>query len=300
MQEEPRPVFWSAVPTPLTENLTVDVDSIPGVIEDAIAAGMSGLFLGGTCGEGPWLPDTERVRLVAAAAQAAGGRLKLAAQVSDNSVPRVRDNVRRMADAGAEVAIISSPATFMNPTADRVVDFFRGAVEASELPVGLYDLGALRPVHLPEDRMAEIYRLPQVCLVKDSSGSVTRREQALAVAQERPDLLLFNGDEFRCLEYLEAGYRGMMFGGAIAIAPQMRLVAELWAQGDLDAARTADEAMREILYGIYGGPDIACWLTGLKYYLERRGLFASRASYLGYPLNDTCRAFIDGLTPTGG
>ena len=84
MQEEPRPVFWSAVPTPLTENLSVDVDSVPGVIEDAITAGMNGLFLGGTCGEGPWLPDGERHRLVAAAAKSANGRLRLAAQVSDN------------------------------------------------------------------------------------------------------------------------------------------------------------------------------------------------------------------------
>ncbi|WP_225919573.1 dihydrodipicolinate synthase family protein [Actomonas aquatica] len=296
MPENPRPVFWSAVPTPLTNDLTVDPDAVSRVIDDAVQSGMAGLFLGGTCGEGPWLPDVERRRLVETAAKAANGRLCLAAQVSDNSVPRVRDNIRQMADAGADVAIVSSPATFLNATADRIVDFFAGAVDASELPVGVYDLGEHRPVHLPVDRLAEIYRLPKVCLVKDSSGNVERRAQALAVARERPDLQLFNGDEFRCLEYLEAGYTGMMFGGAIAIAAQMHRIASRWVEGDLETARAEDEAMRQVLFGIYGGSAITCWLTGLKHYLVRRGLFTSEASFLGYPLTDDCRAFIEQLT----
>ena len=73
------------------------------MVRDAIAGGMQGLFLAGTCGEGPWLPDLERTRLVKAAVKAGAGKLKIAAQVSDNSVPRILDNVARMADAGADI-----------------------------------------------------------------------------------------------------------------------------------------------------------------------------------------------------
>jgi 4-hydroxy-tetrahydrodipicolinate synthase len=290
----PRAVqIWSAMPTPLTADLKVDVPSVEKMIGDALASGINGVFLAGTCGEGPWLPDRERSRLIKAAADAAQGKLHIAAQVSDNSVPRILDNVDRAAEAGANYAIIASPATFMNATADRIAALFTEAASASRLPVGIYDLGRHRPVVIPEERLKELYLLPQVKIVKDSSGSPDRRAIALAAQAEKPSLLLFNGDEFRCLDYLEAGYGGFMFGGAAAVAPQLRQIVTLFTAGRIDEARAIEVEMKKVLFGIYGGESIACWLTGLKYYMKRRGLFSSVASYLGYPLTDQCRAFID-------
>ena len=99
--------------------------------------------------------------------------------------------------------------------------------------------------------------------------------------------------EFRFLEYLEAGYNGCMFGGAAAVAPLMRQVAELFTTGRLAEARNLEREMKTILYSIYGGESLACWLTGLKYYMVCRELFASSASFLGYPLTDECRTFIE-------
>lgn len=287
-------LLWSAVPTPLNNDLTVDIPAVERTIRDAIAGGIQGVFLAGTCGEGPWLQDRERSRLVKATAAAAGGKLKIAAQVSDNSVPRILDNVARMAEAGADYAIIAAPATMLNATPERVAALFIEAASASQLPVGIYDLGRHRPIVIPENRLKEIYLLPNVKLVKDSSGSPDRRAIALAARAVKPTLRLFNGDEFRCLDYLEAGYEGCMFGGAAAVAPQLNRIAALFLAGRMDEARRQESEMTQTLFGIYGGESIACWLTGLKYYMVRRGLFSSTASFLGYPLTPECQAFIEG------
>ena len=53
-----------------------------------------------------------------------------------------------------------------------------------------------------------------------------------------------------------------------------------------------------MLFGLYGGEAIACWLTGLKYYMVRRGLFSTTTSFLGYPLTDECRAYIERFAAT--
>jgi dihydrodipicolinate synthase/N-acetylneuraminate lyase len=283
---------WSAAPTPLTADLTIDLPSVDRMIRDAIASGIQGVFLAGTCGEGPWLPDRERIRLVQAVVAQAKGTLKIAVQVTDNSVPRILDNIRQAAESGADYAIIAAPSIFLNATPDRVVALFVEAINASPIPVGIYDLGRHRPVMIPEDRLTEIYRQPNVHLVKDSSGSPARRAAALEARAAKPGLQLFNGDEFRCFEYLEGGYDGFMFGGACAAAAQLHRIAAAFRAGNLDEARRLDAEMKQALQGIYGGEQIACWLTGLKYYMVRRGLFASTASYLGYPLTDACRAFI--------
>ncbi|MSU46970.1 MAG: dihydrodipicolinate synthase family protein [Lacunisphaera sp.] len=285
--------IWSAVPTPLTPDFRVDEPSVERMVHDALRDGIKGLFLAGTCGEGPWLPDRERRRLAQAAVKAAGGRLKIAVQVSDNSVPRILDNARAAAEAGANYAIIAAPATFMNATPERIVALFTEAAEASPLPVGIYDLGRHRPVMIPEARLKEIYLLPKVQLAKDSSGSPERRAIALAARAEKPGLQLFNGDEFHCLDYLEAGYDGCLFGGAASVAPQLNRIVALFQAGKRDEARAVEAETKKVLFGIYGGESIACWLTGLKYYMVRRGLFTTATSFLGYPLTDECKAFIE-------
>jgi 4-hydroxy-tetrahydrodipicolinate synthase len=274
------------------------------MIRAAKADGIAGVFLAGTCGEGPWLPDRERNRLVAAAAKESAGSVRIGVQVTDNSVPRILENIRQVAAEGADCVIIAPPPVFMNATPDRVVAHFIEAADSSPLPVGIYDTGRHRAVAIAEDRLVEIYLRPKVVLVKDSSGSPARREAALAARRAKPGLALFNGDEFKCLEYLQAGYDGCMFGGAVAVAHRVARIAAHLAEGRLEAARDEDAAMKTFLYGIYGGEDIACWLTGLKHYLVRRGLFSSSSSYLGYPLTEACREFIEGCAKvepgTGG
>ena len=120
-----------------------------------------------------------------------------------------------------------------------------------------------------------------------------RRAIALAARAKKPALRLFNGDEFRCVEYLEAGYDSMLFGGAVAVTPQLRRIGELFRAGRLEEARAVEAVMKRTLFDIYGGEKIACWLTGLKHYMVRRGLFSTSASFLGYPLTDDCRAAIE-------
>jgi 4-hydroxy-tetrahydrodipicolinate synthase len=44
-----------------------------------------------------------------------------------------------------------------------------------------------------------------------------------------------------------------------------------------------------MLYAVYGGEKISCWLTGLKYSLVKLGVFGTSASFLEYPLTDDCR-----------
>lgn len=270
--------------------------AVERMVGDSIANHITGLFLGGTCGEGPWLPNRERSRLIRTVVAAANSRLQIVAQVSDNSVERIVDNIHEAAEAGAHIAMIAPPATMLNATPDRIASHFEEAVAASVLPVGIYDLGNFRPHGIPTDRLRRILLLPKVKLMKDSSGLPERQAIALGARSEKPALMLFNGDEFNCLKYLEAGYDGLMFGGAVAVSPQMQRVVALFQAGRLDEARAEDESMQNILYGIYGGKEISCWLTGLKYFMMQKGIFSNTESFLGYPLTDECRTTIERYT----
>ena len=285
--------IWSAVPTPLDDALHLDERSLDRMIEASIADGVDGLFIAGTCGEGPWLPDAERRLLFRASVRIAAGRIKLAAQVTDNSAERVRQNIEQVADCGVDLAIVAAPPVFLNATPDRIVRHFNRACDDSPLPIGIYDLGTHRPTQIPLERMGEVYGHPRVALVKDSSGDGSRMAGAVESRRLNPKLSLLGGDEFRFLEYADAGYDGVMFGGAVVTARVLREIGGLLKEDRREEAEALDAATRERLLGIYGGPSIACWLTGLKYWMVHQGLFSSVSSFLEYPLNDECRSFIE-------
>jgi 4-hydroxy-tetrahydrodipicolinate synthase len=287
--------LWSATPTPFTSDGALDGASVERLVEHHVRLGVSGLFLAGTCGEGPWMREADRDGLVRTTVAAAGGRLTIAMQVTDNSIPRVLDRIAQAAAAGADLAVVDAPDRMLNATPSRLVAHYVEVARRSPLPLGLYDRGRHTPFALPLPQLAEVLAEPNIVLVKDSSADPARRDAFLAARAQRPGLLLLNGNEFDCVTYLEAGYDGLLFGGGIFNAAMaQRLLAAVRA-GDAAEAARQQARMNDLMWRVYGGRDIACWLTGLKELLVQTGLFTSRYSLLEYPLSDACRAQIDAM-----
>lgn len=279
---------WSASPTPLTDEMKVDTESVKRLVEHHLRLGVKGLFLLGTCGEGPWLPDRERHVLIQTVAQYARGKMPVAVQVTDNSATRILDNIHAVQDDGADIAIIAPPYFLLNATAERLTDLYLQAIRESPLPVGVYDRGSYSSVAVPEAVLEIAYAEPKVVLVKDSSGKPNRREVALAARKKKPALRLFNGDEFRCVEYLCAGYDGLLLGGGIFNGYLAGLVMKAVAARDVPLAERLDARMIRMMYAVYGGEKIACWLSGLKKLLVDMGIFRTWKNVLDYPLTADC------------
>jgi 4-hydroxy-tetrahydrodipicolinate synthase len=284
--------LWSATPTPFTRDLQVDVGSVERMVEHHVSSGVTGLMLAGTCGEGPWLRNQDREVLVQTTIKAAAGRLRVAVHVAENSAGQVLDRIDAAAAAGAEYAVVSPPFFALNLSPDRLFAHYREIARHSPIPIGLYDRGAASPYVLPESHFDELFSEPAIVLVKDSSTSVARRDRYLEVRRQRPGLLLFSGDEFSCVEYLRAGYDGLLLGGAIFNARLAGRIMTAVRAGDFDSANRNEQRMRDLMHRVYGGPKIECWLTGLKELLVQMKVFSTSANLLGYPLTEICRSQI--------
>ncbi|HRJ48274.1 MAG TPA: dihydrodipicolinate synthase family protein, partial [Opitutaceae bacterium] len=230
--------------------------------------------------------------LVRAVVAASAGRLRVAVQVTDNSAARVLANIEQAAEWGAEIAVVDAPWFFLNGTPARKLAHYREIVRASALPVGFYDRGKHSPNALPEELLPELLAEPGIVMVKDSSQSETRRDLYLAAMKARPGLVVLDGDEFNCVDYLRAGYSGLLLGGGTfngAIAA--RMIAAVRA-GDLAGAAQLQARMNDLMLRVYGGPKIECWLTGLKELLVQMEVFTTNANHLDYPLTRECAAQI--------
>lgn len=283
---------WSATPTPLTNRMTIDTVAVKRLVDHHLRLGVKGLFLCGTCGEGPWMPDRERRAMVRAVVAAARGRLVIAVQVTDNSAARILDNMRAAAEDGADMAVIAPPFFLINATPDNVAALYLEAIRGCPLPAGIYDRGLNAAVAVTDDALRKICSEPKVALIKDSSASPERMRLALNMRQARPTLRLLNGNEFACAEYMKAGYDGLLLGGGIFNGRLAGMIIEAVRAGRFREADRLQRRMNRLMWDVYGGRKIACWMSGLKHLLVEMGLFRTTRDFLRYPLTPACRRAI--------
>ena len=255
---------WSATPTRLNAAGRVDIPSVERLVEHHIRMGVTGVMLAGTCGEGPWLLDADRETLVRAAAAAGKGRLRIAMQVTANSAVRTLHVAEQAAKWGAEIAVVAQPYFFLNATADRQLSYYRDFARGSVLPVGFYDRGKNSPYMMPDTHLDELLNEPNIALVKDSSAMPSHRDLFLAVRKRRPELILLDGDEFDCANYMAAGYDGLLLGGGIFNAGLAHRIISAVRAGDTTGAAKLQARMNDLMLRVYGGPKIECWMFNEK------------------------------------
>lgn len=284
---------WSAAPTPFTDKNTIDKASIKRLVKHHLRLGVKGVFLAGSCGEGPWLSDAQKSTLVQETVAAAKGKLGIAVQVTDNSAARILDNIARAKNDGAEYAVIASPFFLMHATPKVLWTLYEEVLNHTSLPVIFYDRGKHSVVDIPVDVLKKIYAHPAVVSIKDSSADPARMKVAIAARRKRPEMRLLTGNEFDCVGALRAGYNGLMLGGAAFNGFMAGMIRQAALDKNWIEAEKLQKRMNDLMFEIYGGKKILCWLAGEKYMLQKLGVFKNYRNLLGYELTANCEKAID-------
>ncbi|MGO8705907.1 MAG: dihydrodipicolinate synthase family protein [Candidatus Brocadiia bacterium] len=285
-------IIWSATPTPFLADGALDLASLDKVIDQHLRLGVTGLFMAGSCGEGPFMPNAQRDELVRATRRLAGKRLHIAVQVSDTSAARVRDNIARAEDAGADSVVIAAPWLMHFATKEFIRRYFTEPMESATLPVGVYVLKQPADSALDPALWTEIASHPKVSYIKDSSSEPENMKAFVALKAKRPALLLETGNEFNVVNYAASGYDGCLLGTGILIGKLIRQALDALAAGDRPAADAWQKRSNEFLWDLFAR-DISLWMGGLKYALRRLGIFSTEFMHLDYPITAADRKRID-------
>ncbi|MHC4871654.1 MAG: dihydrodipicolinate synthase family protein [Planctomycetota bacterium] len=283
---------WSAVSTPFTKDMKVDKKCFKRIIDHHVKLGCKGLFVCGTSGEGPWMTNDQQLEVINTYAKHAAGKLIISAQVTDNSPERILDNIKMAKSAGADIAVVAAPYAAVMPDDKRIADIYIESIRKSPLPVGFYDRGKNATVFISNNVLKKIYLEKNLLLVKDSSADTARRNIAIAARKKNKKLCLLNGLEFDIVSYAAAGYDGHLVGGGIFNSYMVSLIDEMTRKGDKAGALKLQDKMNNIMFKVFGGKKVKCWLTGQKQLCVEMGLFNTNASYLKMPLTDSCKKAI--------
>ena len=133
MYESPRdpPPAMPALVTPIASDGSIDRNAHRHNVSTLDDAGVRGLLLGGSTGEGPLLEAGERRWLVETAREESPGCFLLAG-VAANSVRQAYAQIDEIRDADG--ALVVTPTTLLKRDAERV-SFYLEVAENSPLPV---------------------------------------------------------------------------------------------------------------------------------------------------------------------
>jgi 4-hydroxy-tetrahydrodipicolinate synthase len=152
-----------------------------------ISVGAAGLTVTGSTGEGAGLSPEEAHRAQRAVVTQARGRVPvIGGAVPDTTVEAIR-LAQAARDAGVDALQITPPHYLFPPGPDDVVDYYRAIVDASGLPVIVYNVVPWATIDVPT--LLRLIELPQIAGVKQSGGDIHKLSELLHAARGRTSIL---------------------------------------------------------------------------------------------------------------
>jgi 4-hydroxy-tetrahydrodipicolinate synthase len=225
----------AAVTTPFTRGGDVDLDAFSAHLAWLEEAGLDGVLLAGTTGEGVLLEPGEVEALVARAAALAGGH-RVIAHVGRPSTRATVDLARRALDAGAD-AVAAAVPWFYPAAGEQVRDHLLALVQAAAgAPALAYTIPRRTHNELAPAVLGEL-AAAGLAGCKDSTADFSVHEAYLEAVAGHDGFELFTGSEPLVLQSVLAGAAGAITGLA-GCAPE--LFVEL--AGALEAGDAAEAA----------------------------------------------------------
>jgi 4-hydroxy-tetrahydrodipicolinate synthase len=238
----------AALTTPFRDDGAVDLEALRAHVELLADDGIDGIVPAGTTGEGPLLEEAEVANVVAAAVEAAAGRMEVVAHVGRASTPATLRLARAAAGAGADAVIAIVPYYYDHPAAALLSHYRALLAAAGDVPVLAYTFPDRAGNELPAE-VLDTLAGEGLAGLKDSTRSPKRHAEYLAVARRHDGLRVFVGSERLVLRSLD-------HGGAGSISALANARADVLIGVRVERSEAAQEAVNDAHAGMSGIPAV--------------------------------------------
>ena len=197
--------------TPLTADYTLDQPAMSKLLQHVLDGGVHGLFVLGTTGEAPSLPDSTKRALLEQMRSDVGGQVPWLVGITDPCLANTIQWAEQAERSGATAVVAAAPYYFPL-SQEALYHYFRQLAEASPLPLFLYNIPSHAHQYLTHDTILAILQLPNVIGYKDSTGNMLDFHY-LRQQWPHPEKTYLVGPEELLLETVLLGGQGGVNGG---------------------------------------------------------------------------------------
>lgn len=264
----------TALVTPMHEDESVDYEGFRSLVKSQCEGGIDGILPLGTTAETPTLTEEEEDEIIKIAFEEVeaykkrtGRKVSIVLGAGSNCT---RDAVRyceRAKSWGADAALVVTPY-YNKPSQEGIFKHFEACSKVG-VPIVVYNIQGRTGTNIATDTLMKIADLPNICAVKEASGSISQMMDVIAkVKSKHPDFAVISGDDGLTLPLIAAGGDGI-FSVVSNLTPS--LVTELAhaaLDGDMKKAREIHYRLLPFFKAAFvdGNP------TSIKYALGVKGM----------------------------
>ncbi|WP_409345416.1 dihydrodipicolinate synthase family protein [Paenibacillus sp. MBLB4367] len=267
----------------------VEPAAIKRLVRHYAETGVTGLYVGGSTGEGMLQSVEERKQVLEAVMQEAGSELTVIVHVG---APSTRDSIELAIHAesfGAD-AVSAVPAIYYRLSPESVERHWQAIIDSTSLPFIIYHIPQTTGFTLTTGLLAKLAAQPKVIGVKISSESTFELQRFKAIGG--PDFLVFNGPDEQYVAGRSIGADGGI-GGTYGIMPELFLQIErCFVEGRMEEAKQWQFRVNEIIAELLELPSL---YGGCKAILNLRGFDVGEPRMPFLPIEEPYMERISGL-----
>ena len=206
-------IGWSgvfpAVTTQFRSNFDLDIDATKKVLDGLVNDGVSGLIICGTVGENTSLSRPEKIAVMEAAKEVAGGRVPIIAGIAEFTTQGACEIAKDAARVGLD-GVMVMPALVYSSKPHETAAHFRAVSKATDLPVMVYNNPPIYKNDVTPEILVSLADCETIVCFKDSSGDTRRFTDVTNMVGDR--FVLFAGLDDVVVESVMLGAAGWISG----------------------------------------------------------------------------------------
>lgn len=220
----------TAMVTPFTPELELDLPRAQELALKLLNEGSDGLVVCGTTGESPTVFYPQKLDLFRAVIEAVDGRAPIIANAGDNCTADSVDFAKDVAALGVD-AIMAVVPYYNKPPQEGLYRHFRTIAESVDLPVFLYNIPGRSVVNMTAETTLRLaYDVENIVGVKEASGNLS---QIAEICHNAPDgFEVVSGNDADTLPMMGLGATGVISVVSHVAGWRFKEMVEASATGD--------------------------------------------------------------------
>jgi len=246
--------------TPYNRRGDIDEGGFRSDLRRYVKEGVNGIVVAGSTGEGPYLNERERLRLVELARPLIPPPQLLLVGTGVDSTRETIHLSREAVSLGADALLVLTPSYFKNRMdAAALTAHFSAVADAVRRPVLIYSIPQFTGIHIEPKTIATLSRHGNIAGLKESSGNMQFLQDVLKKSES--GFCILAGSALIMLDALQAGAAGAVLGPANYIPGICMEIYRLYGQGKMEAARELQQRIIPMVQEV----NVRCGIPGVKY-----------------------------------
>ncbi len=260
--------IYTALVTPFQKDHSIDITALKLLIHMQMAAGIDGITLLGTTGEGPTVDDDERELLFNTAIELGQGKINIMAGCSSNATYKAVAYARQAEALGVDSLLVSTPY-YNRPTQEGIYTHFSAIADAVSLPICIYNIPSRTAQNIETSTLVRLAEKKNIICVKEASGNLVQMQDVIqSICKMRNDFTLLSGDDSLTIPALSIGGHGVISVISNIIPETVVRMIDYWKNGQLTQAQELFYMMKPLIQAAF----IETNPAPIKYMLSRIGL----------------------------